>query len=209
MGSRHENTLAPVSDADGICASQSPVGAGNLLINGALASGGTAVLPDAHLPTVTSDADDSGNTFTFLGLDPRGVLISEVVTGPNTTTVQATKYFKTYTQIAISGAAVGNITVGVNGESITPWIAFNHGEIIDVGLDVNLSSGANLTYSVVYTFADIDQNSDISIPITEHAEIRDETANDTGNFAFPAVAYATQVKIFTSGTLTFTSVQAF
>ena len=70
-------------DADGICASQTPLAAGNLTINGALASGGTVTLNAAQLITITSAGNDSGRTFTVYGTDVEGDLQTEAVTGAN------------------------------------------------------------------------------------------------------------------------------
>lgn len=209
MGKLVTQTLSPVSDADGIAASQTPGGAGNLTLDGALASSGKVTLSNAHIVAITSDANDSGNIFTVTGTDSRDVAITEAVTGPNTTTVQSSKYFKTITQIAIDGAGVGNITVGTNGESVTPWVLFNHGKIIDIGLGVQLSSGATLTYSIEHTFDNIHQNSDISITTFPHGDIVAKTANDDGNYGFPAVAFRGVVTAFTNGSLTFNSQHAF
>lgn len=108
--------------ATGICASQSAAGAGNLTINGSLASGGIAYLRQNRAVYITSAADESGVTFTITGTYMPGagpntvpVAQSETVTGADTSTVCTTKQFYTVTQIAVSGATTGNVTVGMNG----------------------------------------------------------------------------------------------
>lgn len=209
MGMRVEFSLTPISDADGIAESQSPVGAGDLTIDGTLAVDGAVELSSAHIVTITSDGNDVGNTFTVTGTDSRDVSISEAVTGPNVATVVTTKYFKTIESVAISGAAVGNITVGVNGETVSPWALFNHGKITNVGFGVTLGSGASLIYSIEHTFGNIHENSDIDVDIFEHADTRDKTANDDGNYAFAAVATRLTIKSFTSGTATVVYVLSF
>lgn len=209
MGSRNEIALTPVLDADGIAESQMPGGSGNLTLDGVLVSGGVATFSNGSKVSITSDADDSVNTFTVTGIDSRDISTSEVVTGPNTTTVLSTKYFKRVDSIAISGAAVGNITAGVNGETVTKWVPLNTGKIIDIGFGVVLSSGASLTYSIEHTFSDVQQNSDVTIDTFEHADTRDKVANDDGNYAFPVVATRLTVKAFTSGTATVTYMEAF
>lgn len=107
------NLGAPdTADADGIATSQSPSGAGDLTLDGTYASSGTATLDVPRAVSITSDADDSGNTFTVTGTDQYGYDLSEEITGPNTTTTQGAKAFKTVTNVAIDGAAAGNVEAG-------------------------------------------------------------------------------------------------
>lgn len=108
--------------ATGVCASQSAAGASNLTINGTLATGGVAYLRQNRAVYIASAADDSGVTFTITGTympgsGPNTVPVAQVetVTGADTSTVCTTKEFYTVTQIAVSGATAGNVTVGMNG----------------------------------------------------------------------------------------------
>ena len=103
---------AATADADGVCASQPPSGAGNLTINGALADSGAVTFDQPRQITVTGGSDESGKTFTVTGTDETGTAASEVITGPNATTVTSTGYFATISQIAVSAATAGAITVG-------------------------------------------------------------------------------------------------
>jgi hypothetical protein len=103
---------AATADADGVCASQTPSGAGNLTINGALADSGAVTFDQPRQITVTGGSDESGKTFTVTGTDETGTAASEVITGPNATTVTSTGYFATISQIAVSAATAGAITVG-------------------------------------------------------------------------------------------------
>jgi hypothetical protein len=91
---------AATADADGVCASQTPSGAGNLTINGALADSGAVTFDQPRQITVTGGSDESGKTFTVTGTDETGTAASEVITGPNATTVTSTGYFATISQIA-------------------------------------------------------------------------------------------------------------
>lgn len=108
------------NSATNIAAAQSAGGAGNLTINGALASGGIATLPTGGASVlITSAANDSGITFTVTGTayGPNGGPFSvvETVTGSNASVVATRNVFKTVTQIAVSGATAGNVSVGTNG----------------------------------------------------------------------------------------------
>ena len=119
------------ADANGICTSQTRTGAGNLTLDGALCAtingnsvyapsvSGTATTADAAWARkigITSDANDSGITFTVTGTDVDGKALSEAVTGPSSTvaytTMSTAANFKSVTKIATSGSTTGNITVG-------------------------------------------------------------------------------------------------
>lgn len=105
------------NDRDGVCASQTPGGSGNLTINGALASGGsvnftTAASEQPRLVTFFGTGNEAGKTFTITGTDYLGTAQTEVVNGPNNSTVSSTKYFNTITQIAVSAGTAAAIEVG-------------------------------------------------------------------------------------------------
>lgn len=96
-----------------ICLSQTPGGAGNLTLNGALAAGG--VVPDlsfGYIVSITGAANDAARTFTITGFDQSLRPQTEAVTGPNISTVVGTKFWRRITTIAIDAAAAGAITVG-------------------------------------------------------------------------------------------------
>lgn len=105
-------TVSYVAAAVGaICASQTPGAAGNLLINGTLASGGVATLDAQRTVGITSGANLSNRTFTLFGTDSQGRVISETLTGPNVGTVNSVLNYLTITKITISGSAAGALTV--------------------------------------------------------------------------------------------------
>lgn len=106
------------ADADSVCASQTPSGAGNLTINGANASGGVATFTAARQVTITCAGNDAGRTFTITGTDVDGTVITEDVSGADTDVSTSTKHFKTVTQIAVDDATAGAITVGMNTSAI-------------------------------------------------------------------------------------------
>lgn len=111
---------ATAADADGVCQSQTPAAGGvqNLTINGALSSGGVATFVAARLITITSAGADSGRTFTVTGTDVNGFAQTEAITGPATTTVTGTKYFRTVTQVSVDANTAGAITVGMSNSSV-------------------------------------------------------------------------------------------
>lgn len=140
-------------DADGISASQTP-GAGAILINGALASGGSVTLGAAQLIRLTSGGDDSGITFTFTGTDSDGRAQTETVAGTNISNSDTTKHFKTITSITKSGASAGTIIVGNLIESVSNTVRPNvNTSPVAIGIGVQLVSGT-ATYVVQHSYQD-------------------------------------------------------
>ena len=74
-----------------------------------------------YLITIVSTGNDSGKTFTIVGHKMGtlpGISTTEVVTGPNTTTVNSTNYYDTVTSITPSATMTGSIGIGVLGTSV-------------------------------------------------------------------------------------------
>src|SRR5688500_12081268 len=88
------------ADADGICKTQTPLAAGNLTINGDLASGGVATIATANTARqviITSAGNDSGRTFTIYGTDAAGNTFSEALTGASGGAATSVAHFRTVT----------------------------------------------------------------------------------------------------------------
>jgi len=98
------NAVPAVLDADGICAQQTLGAAGDALLNGALASGGTVTL-DVPRNVIIDAAGAATAVLTVTGTDAYGVPMSEAITLNGTTAVAGKKAFKTITRIAASAAA--------------------------------------------------------------------------------------------------------
>jgi hypothetical protein len=198
------------ADADGICQSQTPSGAGDLTINGALASGGVATLTDAGAARqvlVTTVANESGDTYTIYGTDANGNSISEQMTGPNNTTGVTTQFFRTVTRVATSGAATGAITVGTNSVGASRIIALDQWASGSTALQVDVLGTANFT--VEQTLDDILTVDPELVEWIDHpdADFVNATASTQGNYAY-APAYA-RLKINSgTGTVTFIVRQA-
>ena len=74
-----------------------------------------------YLITIVSTGNDSGKTFTIVGHKMGtlpGISTTEVVTGPNTTTVNSTNYYDIVTSITPSATTTGSIGIGVLGTSV-------------------------------------------------------------------------------------------
>jgi hypothetical protein len=89
---------------NGICAQQTLAAAGNALLNGSLASGGTVVL-DVPRNVIIDAAGAATAVLTVTGTDVYGIPMSEAITLNGTTAVAGAKAFKTITRIAASAAA--------------------------------------------------------------------------------------------------------
>lgn len=199
-------TISPVAaDPDGIAQSQTPGAAGNLTINGALASGGVATIPQPAHVTIASAGNDSARTFTVTGTDRYGNAITESITGPNATTVTGTKNFATVTQVAIDAAAAGAITVGNAASLESQWIVWDSNLPQHSG-QVDLSASASMTWELQRTNADVfasgfDETDDAAA--TADATQTGKTAD--GFFYLAGVPVASRIKItsFVSGTAKF------
>lgn len=128
-------SVGPLAAADdnGIVASQTPAGAVQLALNGALtdfsatsiaaaqtlAGAGAMTLTDSPVYfagnqyiVITSVGDDTGITFTVSGLAIGNVGVSETITGSNAGFVVSTKQYSQIVSITASGASAGNVSVG-------------------------------------------------------------------------------------------------
>lgn len=187
-------SLTPVAvDADGIATSQAPLAQGNLTLDGAL---GTSLTHASQLG-ITSDADDSGRTFTVTGTDTSGQTITESVTGPNATTVETSNYFKTITSIAIDAASAGNLTVGTVDEIVSQTIPLNRYSDIETGVLVTVSGTINYTLEVSGT--DPQLNADTSMNWHDHTTMASETTNITDNIDKGVQACRIKVNSYSSG----------
>lgn len=122
-------------DADGVSLSQSVPGAAGVVIDGAYASGydvdllstaaaaittatltsaAASIIPPRQI-VVASDGDESGATVALVGTDVNNAVISETITGPNTTRTATTKFFSSLISATMSTTSVGSVSVGVNG----------------------------------------------------------------------------------------------
>jgi len=98
------NVVPAALDADGICAQQTLAAAGNALLDGALASGGTVTL-DVPRNVIIDAAGAATAVLTITGTDVYGIPMSEAITLNGTTAVSGKKAFKTITRVAASAAA--------------------------------------------------------------------------------------------------------
>lgn len=179
-----------------VCLDQTRVGAGALTINGTLATGGVATFAVAYTVSVTSTGNDSSRTYTITGTNANGSTISETITGPNTTTVYTTLYFKTVTGVSVvGGGTVGTVRVGFGTSGVTPTIPIDiHGRP-EISLQVAVSGSA--TWTIQQSLDNPWENTNLTWLDHPDANLVTQTVNRQGNYAY--VPAAVRLKI-TSGT---------
>tara|TARA_E500000305_G_scaffold57658_1_gene45981 strand:+ start:1171 stop:1776 length:606 start_codon:yes stop_codon:yes gene_type:complete len=106
-------TFVPVaSSTTALGVAQTVSGAANFTLTSAATSGTYANANTAPKVSFTSSGNISGVNFTVTGTDVNGDAQSEVIAGPNATTVFTTLFYKTVSQVA-TGASVGtNTSIG-------------------------------------------------------------------------------------------------
>lgn len=137
-----------------VAAAQTTAGAGNLLINGTLASGGVATMAAQQLLGITSTGNLSAITFTVYGTDDQGRAISESLAGPNNNTVRTTLNYLTVTRVAVSAAVATNVTVDTvqaGGSVAVPLDQY----VTEFNVSLAVQVTGTINYTVQYTFDDV------------------------------------------------------
>lgn len=140
--------------SNGIAQAQSPLSAGNLILNGSLVSGGVATMDTARRVLISSTGADGGKTFTIFGRDRSGNLQGEAITGVvSGSPVYTTLDYLMVIGIVVSAATAGAITVGTNGVGSTVWVVDN---FLEPGwaLAGGITGPAGTTYSLEHTYND-------------------------------------------------------
>lgn len=146
-------TLSPAAAAaTAVAASQTPGGAGNLTLNGTLVTGGVATFDTPRRVLLTTAADETGKTFTFVGTDRAGRVITEAMTGPSTTTKSTVNDFLTVTQVSVSAGTAGAVTVGTGGVVSSQWVPVDRNKMANLGFGVKAIG--TVSYTVEHTFDD-------------------------------------------------------
>jgi hypothetical protein len=141
--------LAAVDNA--VCASQALGAAGNLLINGANATGGVATLATQRRIILTSGGDDHLLTATVTGTNQYGNPINQTVALTNGGVAATDLDFLTVTQVSVSGAVATVIKVGTNSTGSTQWVMPSfHLTPFQVTITTQEPDGA-VTYSIETT----------------------------------------------------------
>ena len=195
-------TIAPAAlDRDGIAQSQTPGGAGNLTINGALASGGSVTFTDPQIVAIYSGGNIAARVFTVTGTDRFGAVMTETITGVNANTVSGVKMFKTVTQIAVDAATVSAVEAGVTGLLKTGWYRLKNRDG-NFGASVAVDISGTCTFSIEYAMAEpAGAVADDSIVGWTESAGSGKTADTFLPITSPIYAVRLNVTAFTSGTL--------
>ncbi len=172
------------ASVDNIAASQAVEAAGALTLAALAADIGSP----AQVVLETND-DYSAYTFTIVGTDANGNVISEVLTGPNTTTVDSVLYYASITSITASGGvASGTVQVGTTGDVTSRWIrtdSWAQGQSV-----AQVNTSGTITYSVQTS---MDDPNDPFAPVSVNdmtwldaldANLVSESADKSGYFTF-------------------------
>ena len=167
-----------------------PAGAGNLTLTSA-----TVTLPNGgQRPSVESASNISNRTLTFTGTDRAGNPMTMSMTGPNATEVVLPATMATITNVAISGAAAGALTVGYVAMADTnPLPLDTRSDPTSVSLTIQNFTGAGTPEATVRFTQDnvfaFDGTYDLGDIIWfNHATLVAQTAAATGSFDKPVVA---------------------
>lgn len=196
------------ADDDGIVTTVNPANNAALTLNGALASGGVAVLDQARRVCVYSSGDDTLVLFTVTGTDRYGRTVSDSFYGSNASQAYSSVDFKTVTAIQTTGNA-SQITVGTNKIASTPWYPVDvHRNPFELSCFISFSDGAVAEGQVEYTETDIQEIANYDPVVRVHATLNGISANDDGRLQSPVRAVRGTVTDWTSGSVTFTFQQA-
>jgi len=156
----------PVADRSAVCAIQDIAGAGNLVLNGTLASplkpNLISFLDHGFIRSISiSSANDlTGVTFTVTGTQ-NGAFIQEAVTGPAANSiVHSNERFDIITSITTNGAAAG-VHIGTGDSGYLPLIKQNvlsDNGLLNYAMSVTLSTDAQINYSMWRTLDKIENN---------------------------------------------------
>lgn len=195
-------SFAPTTPSvNGICLSQTPAGAGALLLNGALASALPGVgalnqvLLNAAYKIDFTSAGAVGQSLTVTGTDADGKAQVEVIAGPNANTVTTIGYFKSITSIAIAGAAGAALTSGINaaGQFISQTVSLDLYES-DTTIAVDISGTIN--YDVQKAF---ERPTAGETPNWVAGGLSTQTADANSSYTTPTGAVRLKVNSYSAG----------
>lgn len=193
-------TITPVDDDNGVAESQTPAAGG---VQSLTLTDTTITFATPHKLIITAAADESGRTFTVTGKGAGGQPQTESITGPNATTAESTNYWTEISSITVDDDTAGAVYAGTTGLCASPWYPVDRRSCeFGLGVGVDLSSSANLTYGVEHTFSDI-QDSSATIATHDHETMNGLTASADGNYEYPPEAIRMVVSAFTAGTAEF------
>lgn len=184
--------------------------AGFLPLNGTLTSGGNYTNNIANFITIISSADETSNIFTVTGKDAAGRTWTISTPGANAGTITIEIPFQTINaeNITMLNDSTGTISLGISVQNATVWIPLDHRrQFFSVGMDVWLSLGAALTYTVEYTKQSV-RGPTSPTRIFADNTLNAQTTSGTTTESWPWTAVRLRFPTWTSGNAVFEMQQA-
>lgn len=157
--SRSLSYIFPAGNTTDVCQEQSVGGAAPLVLNGNLVDSITnqvSFISKGYVRSIsiTSGNNLSGVNFTISGLQ-NGIAVSEVVAGPNATTVYGAEAYDVITSVTTSAAAA-DVSIGSGWKGFFPLIAINlERDVINYTLTIARLSNASVSFSVYGTLINL------------------------------------------------------
>jgi hypothetical protein len=180
----------PAASTTSVSALQTLAGAGDLLINGSLSNlvpgsiinSPVAVFPNiSRTVTLTSTNNLSGVNFNIAGY-LNGNLVSQIIAGPNNSTVSTTQLFQSVTSITADAAAAA-VSAGTGSTGVTNWYSYDY-YIDNANVGIQVAVTTTINYSLQVTLDDVNTiaNPVIFNPITA---MTNATTKQLGNLIQP------------------------
>ena len=161
--------------ANNIATSQTPTS--SVTLNGALVSGGVAILDTYRRVRITTGGDESGKTATIVGQTFGNLQTTDVLALPaSATTVDSAIDFNKVYSITLSAAAANALTVGTSPIAGSPWFNCDTYGIPNVSVQVAVSGTVN--YTVQQTLDD-PNNTTSGAPIILPYQVNWVNSSDT------------------------------
>lgn len=199
-------TISPVaSDDNGIAESQTPAAGGAQALT--LTASTITYSQPCHI-LITSAADDAARTFTVTGTDRYGEAQTEAIAGANGA-AEGAKNFATVTGVSVDDDTAGAVIVGNADALESAWVVLDNKQSdTNVGLSVELSTGADFTYSVQFTLDNVFDVGEAAATPFAHASVASETTSQAGSFTIPVFAIRVAISSYVAGTATLNVLQS-
>lgn len=150
----HKIIIPSVGFLEGVAELQTLSESGDLVLNGNLVSNGVAIMDLPRHVLIGSTADERAATFTVVGTNRYGRLISEEMAGPNAGLVQTRRNFSTVTQVSIDRASTDRVSAGSsNTFEMEPYLFDHYGAY--ASYTVVGAFGPQITWLMQYTMEDL------------------------------------------------------
>lgn len=94
---------------------------------------------------VTASGADGGKIVTIIGTDWNNSVITENVTVVSSSTAQSNLDFKTVTNVYVSAATTGTISIGTSGVASSAWVRLDEYTTFPTAIQVSVTGAVNFT----------------------------------------------------------------